>query len=62
MHYRATVTYEKHLDEWMRDHPGKWVVIKDEQVLGISDDRHELLDKFYNEEHVPILVRRIPRQ
>lgn len=61
IHYKALVTYEANLADLKRDHPGEWVAIKDDKILGISFDRHELLKKFHTEEYIPILVRQIPK-
>lgn len=35
--------YQAHLDQWLREYPGKYVSIKEEEVLGFFDSRDEAL-------------------
>jgi hypothetical protein len=35
--------YGAHLTEWQQSHPGKFVVVKDDQVLGFFDTLDEAL-------------------
>ena len=54
--------FQKHLDEWMETHRGKWVVVKNQEVLGFYDT-FKTADKQGMEAYgaEPFLVRQVKR-
>lgn len=53
-------TYREHLETWMRDHAGKFAVIKDDRVIGIYVDYEDALSVGYERcGLVPFLVKKI---
>jgi len=35
--------YEKNLSNWLREYPGKFVIIKDEELVGVFDTNEQAL-------------------
>lgn len=35
--------FEAHRDEWLRTHPGKFVLVKDEELVGVFNTQQEAL-------------------
>ena len=51
-------TWERHKDEWMRDYPGKYLVIRGAALIDVLDTPEEVLD--YQDEYLlynPAFVR-----
>jgi hypothetical protein len=40
--------YQAHLDQWLKDYPGKYVSIKGEEVVGFFNSRDEALTETVN--------------
>ena len=51
-------TWKRHKDEWMRDYPGKYLVIRGDDLVAVLDTPEEVLD--YQDEYLlynPAFVR-----
>ena len=59
---RAQSTYESHRDEWMREHPGKFILIVDSEVLGFYDsDLQAYAEGLACRGNVPMFIRRLDK-
>lgn len=59
---QETEFFEAHREEWVRENPGKWAVVRGTELLGFFDDVGEGysagLERYGN---VPFLVKRVTK-
>ncbi|HLC86803.1 MAG TPA: DUF5678 domain-containing protein [Candidatus Nanoarchaeia archaeon] len=53
-------TYSKNYTELVGKYPGKWIVVKNDKILGIEDDCDKIAEKFYKDRYVPVFIIQIP--
>lgn len=59
VHQKNLAAFEAKLESLRREYPGHWVAIHDGEILGVHEDRHALVARYYREEYFPVLVAQI---